>query len=175
MHLFNAECKLHKYGTVEEIIEEFYTLRMNIYRKRKENQVKEMQKKLVKLSNRARYIVETLEGGVDLRRKNAQQVSELMIARNFDTLDGDYKYLIKMPMDSVTQENVEQILKEKSQCERELAELIATTLEKMWYRELEALEKEYSVYKAKREKIQSGGITSNVKKIVKKSTTKTGK
>ena len=171
MHMFNSECKLHKYSTVEEIIEDFYTVRMDIYRKRKENLVHEMQKKLVKLSNRARYIVETLEGVVDLRRKNAQQVTELMSSRKFDMLDGDFKYLIKMPMDSVTQENVEQILKEKAQCETDLAELLATTLERMWYRELETFEKEYGTYKTKREKIQAGGVGSSVKKIAKKTVT----
>jgi DNA topoisomerase-2 len=171
MHMFNSECKLHKYTTVEEIIEDFYTVRMDIYRKRKENLVHEMQKKLVKLSNRARYIVETLEGVVDLRRKNAQQVTELMSSRKFDMLDGDFKYLIKMPMDSVTQENEEQILKEKAQCESDLAELLATTLERMWYRELETFEKEYGTYKTKREKIQAGGVGASVKKISKKTVT----
>ena len=168
IHMFNSKCKLRKYATVDEIIEDFYEVRMDIYGKRKANLVEEMQKKLVKLSNRARYIVETLESVVDLRRKNAVQVTELMVARKFDILDGDYKYLVKMPMDSVTQENVEQILKEKDQCEKDLAVLLATTLEKMWYSELEAFEKEYSTYKAKREKIQAGGAGTQVKKIVKK-------
>uniref|UniRef100_A0A6C0JWV7 DNA topoisomerase (ATP-hydrolyzing) n=1 Tax=viral metagenome TaxID=1070528 RepID=A0A6C0JWV7_9ZZZZ len=168
MHMFNSECKLRKYATVEEIIEDFYGVRMEIYGKRKANLVEEMRRKLVKLSNRARYIVETLEGVVDLRRKNAAQVLELMTARKFDMLDGDYKYLVKMPMDSVTQENVEQILKEKEQCEKDLAILLATTLEKMWSGELEAFEKEYMTYKAKREKIQAGGAGPPVKKIVKK-------
>ena len=130
--------------------------------------VAEMRTKLVKLSNRARYITETLDGVVDLRRKTAVQVVELMVERKFDKLDGDYKYLVKMPMDSVAQENVEQILKEKEQCEKDLAVLLATTLENMWYSELEAFEKEYGVYKAKREKIQSGGAAAQVKKIVKK-------
>jgi hypothetical protein len=83
-------------------------------------------------------------------------------------MDGDYKYLVKMPMDSVTQENVEQILKEKEQCEKDLEILLATTLEKMWYSELEAFEKEYSTYKAKREKIQAGGAGPQIKKIIKK-------
>jgi hypothetical protein len=79
-------------------------------------------------------------------------------------------------MDSVTQENVEQILKEKAQCESDLAELLATTLERMWYRELETFEKEYGTYKTKREKIQAGGVGASVKKIAKKTViTKTSK
>jgi len=168
MHMFNSEYKLHKYTTVEEIIDDFYGVRMTIYGKRKANMVAEMRTKLIKLSNRARYITETLDDVVDLRRKTATQVVELMEARKFDRLDGDYKYLVKMPMDSVAQENVEQIVREKDQCEKDLAVLLATTLENMWYGELEAFEKEYGVYKAKREKIQSGGVGAPVRKIAKK-------
>jgi len=168
MHMFNHEFKLHKYANVGEIIDDFYGVRLDIYGKRKAALIKDMQKKLMKLSNRARYILETLEGVVDLRRKNAQQVSELMEARKFDKLEGDYKYLIKMPMDSVTQENVQSILKEKEETEKELNILTATTLEKMWLSELDEFEREYGVYKKRREQIQSAGfVAAKPKKVVK--------
>ncbi len=176
MHMFNHEFKLHKYATVGEIVDDFYGVRLDIYGKRKAALIKDMQKKLMKLSNRARYILETLDGVVDLRRKNAQQVSELMEARKFDKLEGDYKYLIKMPMDSVTQENVQSILKEKEETEKELSILTATTLEKMWLSELDEFEREYGLYKKRREQIQSGNSataggakTKKVLKVVGKS------
>jgi DNA topoisomerase-2 len=161
MHMFNHEFKLHKYVNVGEIIDDFYGVRLDIYGKRKAALIKDMQKKLMKLSNRARYILETLEGVVDLRRKNAQQVTELMDARKFDKLEGDYKYLIKMPMDSVTQENVQSILKEKEETEKELSILTATTLEKMWLSELDEFEREYGLYKKRREQIQSGNSATS--------------
>ena len=160
MHMFNNEFKLHKYASVEEIIDEFYGIRLATYGKRKAHLVDEFRKRLVKLSNRARYILATLDGSVDLRRKTAGQVVDLLTGLKFDLLDGDFKYLVKMPMDSVTQENVEQILKEKGQAEAELATLLATSLEAMWTTELTNLEKEYDVYKLKRERIQSGSATT---------------
>jgi hypothetical protein len=85
-----------------------------------------------------------------------------------------------MPMDSVTQENVDKALKEKADTERELASLQATSLETMWLSELANLEKEYDAYKMKRELIQAGSsavtkvkkpkvvTTPKVVKIVKK-------
>jgi DNA topoisomerase-2 len=168
MHMFTHDFKLKKYAKIEDIIDDFYGVRLTIYGKRKEALMKEMQKKLVKLSNRARYILETLDGLVDLRRKNAEQVSELMVARKFDVLDGDYKYLIKMPMDSVTQENVQNILKEKEETEKLLADLAATTLEKMWSRELDDFEKEYGNYKKRRETGSSQKGVVKIKKAVAK-------
>jgi DNA topoisomerase-2 len=140
MHMFNSECKLHKYTSVEEIIDDFYGVRMETYRKRKNALVLEMEQKLVKLSNRARYIQDTLKGTIDLRRKTTAQVNELLTTMQFTMIDGDFKYLIKMPMDSVTDENVAAIMKEKADTETELATLRGTTLEAMWLRELEALE-----------------------------------
>jgi DNA topoisomerase-2 len=169
MHMFNSECKLHKYGSVAEIIDDFYGVRLATYQKRKNAQIVAMEKKLVKLSNRARYIQETLAGTVDLRKKNATQVVELLTARKFEPLDGDYKYLVKMPMDSVTQENVDAIMKENAQCAMELEILRKTSLEQMWSQELTQFENEYSVYKGRREKIQQGSTTVKaVKKISKK-------
>ena len=166
MHMFNPECKLHKYSTVEEIIDEFYGVRLAMYGKRKAYLVDALQKQLVKLSNRARYILSTLEGKIDLRRKKAEEVTALLTSNKFDMIEGDFKYLIKMPMDSVTEENVAKILAEKNEAENELKTLVGTSLETLWLRELSVLDAEYDKYRAKREIIQSGGDKSSGKKNV---------
>jgi len=127
----------------------------------------------VKLSNRARYILANLDGSIDLRRKTAAQVTELLVSMKFDKIDEDYKYLIKMPMDSVTNENVASILKEKEDTEKSLAQLMATTLEQMWLSELENLEKEYAIYKTKREKLQCDEPVSAKSGLKVKKTAKT--
>jgi hypothetical protein len=116
----------------------------------------ELRAKLSKLTNKARYIQETLSNTVDLRKKNATQVRDLLVERKFDEFDGDYKYLIKMPMDSVTEENVSSIIKDRDESQKELEILMATSLEQMWVNELDILEREYDTYKVKREQIQSG-------------------
>ena len=167
MHMFNSEFKLHKYSTIEEIIDDFYGVRLGVYQKRKAYLVEDMEKKLIRLSNRARYIQETLNGTIDLRRKTAEQVSTLLTGMKFALIDGDYKYLIKMPMDSVTQENVANIMKEKENTEAELALLKSTTLEKMWIHELDVLNTEYDKYKLYREQIQQGSGTEKPKKTIK--------
>ena len=174
MHMFNAECKLHKYESVAEIIDEFYTVRLATYAKRKANQVKVMEQKLVKLSNRAKYIMGNLDGSIDLRRKTNEAVSKLLEEKGFDRLDGDYKYLTKMPMDSVTQENVDAIMKEKSDTEEALETLKATSCETMWMRELANFETEYGKYKTAREAIQNpiAKATEGKVKTVKKTVTK---
>jgi len=144
MHLFDADCRLHKYLTIEEIIDDFFVTRMKTYQKRKEALLLAMETLLVRLSNRAKYILETLSGEVDLRKKSNQQVVDLLKGRGYVELEGDYKYLIKLPMDSVTEENVAKILQEKEELSKELEVLRGTSLEEMWLKELDVFEKEYT-------------------------------
>lgn len=161
MHLFNSECKLHKYDSIQEIIDDFYSVRLATYKKRKDYLVKDMEHKLVKLSNRAKYILEMLAGTIDLRRKTTNEVNALLESMQFAKIDDDYKYLIKMPMDSVTQENVSTILKERDETEAALNALKVTTLENMWLQELEILETNYKIYKKQREQIQTTRLSSS--------------
>ncbi len=163
MHMFDGECKLHKYGSVGEIIDAFYEVRLDMYAKRKAFLVEDLRKKLVKLSNRAKYILATLDGTVDLRRKSGQVVHDLLVAGGYDLIDGDFKYLIKMPMDSVTEENVAHILKEKDTAQADLAKLLATSLETIWLEELRTLDREYDAYRTKREQVQAGSKTGSSK------------
>ena len=142
MHMFNQDCRLCRYTSVPEIIGAFYDVRMRLYEKRKAFLETELRKQLRKLSNRARYINETLADTIDLRRKTAAQVGELLIAGKYDTYDEDFKYLTKMPMDSVSVENVAVINRERDACAKELEDLVATSLSQMWLNELAVLEKE---------------------------------
>jgi len=169
MHMFNSEIKLHKYSSVEEIINDFYGVRMETYKKRKAAQVDALEKRLVRLSNKVRFILENLSGAIDLRKKTSDQVNTLLTGMKFDQIDGDFKYLVKMPMDSVTKENVDAITVEQTNLQAELVALKQMTLETMWLKELDVLEGQYDMYKAKREVIQSASKALPKKmKIVKK-------
>jgi DNA topoisomerase-2 len=134
-----------------------------------------LQKELILLSNKARYIQENLAGTIDLRKKTKEQVSGMLHDKGYDVLneDADYKYLVKMPMDSVTEENVEKLLKEKGTKEAELETVKSTSVHKMWITELTRLEEMYVEYKEDRDRLMSGNEKSQkqkvvVKKIVKK-------
>lgn len=143
MYLFDAEDKLKKYETVEEIIKDYYGTRLKMYRQRIAYIVDILQKELCLLSNKAKYITENLEGTIDLRRKKKQQIIDMLIAKNYDMLDDDteFKYLVKMPMDSVSEENVEKILKQKGEKEAELAKYQKMKPTELWLSELRDLEK----------------------------------
>ena len=159
MNMFDVDRRLTKYDTVEDIIAAFYGIRMAGYERRKAALDKTLTHQLLRLSNKARYIQGNLDGTIDLRRKSASQVDALLSGQGFDRIDDDYKYLVKMPMDSVTQENVEKIMKEREEAQRELDTLRATSLTQLWIKDLDAFDAEYAKYKTYREKLQNPSAT----------------
>jgi len=150
MHLFDPEDKLKKYTRITEIIEDYFGKRLELYSIRKEWMVQKLQNELIRLSNRARYIQALLVDRIDLRRKTKDQVFEMLQREGFDLIEGDYSYLTKMPMDSVTAELVDKIMKEKGKKEEELEALRNKNEFVMWSEELDELEVEYRRFREER-------------------------
>ena len=146
MHLFNEQEQLRKYDNIYSIINEYYSIRYKYYNKRKLYLIDLLSKELVTLSNKARYIKNILDDVIDLEKKNKEQINNILEDLNFDKDSGNYNYLIKMPMDSVIEENVKKIMKEHSDKEKELEEIKETSIEKMWLNELSNLKIAYNEY-----------------------------
>ena len=179
MHLFDADDKLKKYNKVSEIIDDYMVKRLDMYQTRKNYLTQWLTQELVLLSNKARYIKETLDGSIDLRRKKKEVISQMLMDKGFVIMndDEDFKYLVRMPMDSVTEENVTKLEKEKCEKESELEKVMSTSIQQMWTLELNSLEIEYLKYREGREKImnentgtdgQSGTKSKTKKKVIKK-------
>ena len=154
MHLFNKDCKLKKYDNVINIIDDYYVVRMEIYSTRKNYLINEMNNILVKLTNKARFIQGVLDDVIDLRRKNSQDINNMLDEMSFDHILESYDYLIKLPMNSVSRENVEKLLKEKNDVETNLVILQNTTIQDMWLKELDTFDKEYQLYIKNRSKVE---------------------
>jgi DNA topoisomerase-2 len=177
MNMFDANEKLKKYNTPEEIVDDYYPVRIEYYQKRKTYLLDTLRKELLVLSNRARYIGEILDDTIDLRRKTTAMMVQILKDRNYDVQQGDddgdlvagYKYLLKLPMDSVSEENVEKLRTEKEKKEKELAHLESKTTENLWQDDLAELEEEYKKFMER----SSGEEGTNTKTEGGSSTTKT--
>ena len=171
MHLFDAHDKLKKYEKVQEIIDDYFVTRIELYQKRKDYLIGALTQDLMLLSNKSRYITELLEGSVDLRRKKKEEVVQMLKDKKYNIVnqDDEYKYLVKLPMDSVTEENVERLNKEHVDKVAELEYVKTTTTSQMWLKELDVLEREYIKYREARENADKlvGKVVSEKKKVKK--------
>ncbi|KAK5108149.1 DNA topoisomerase 2 [Meristemomyces frigidus] len=75
---FDRHGRIHKYATPLDILEEFYQVRLEMYHKRKQHMLNEMQKELDRLSNQARFVRMIIDGRLVVsKKKKGVLVSEL--------------------------------------------------------------------------------------------------
>jgi DNA topoisomerase-2 len=158
MHLFDAEDKLKKYNKVEEIIDDYFETRLKMYEVRKAYVINALERELLLLSNKAKYIKENLDGTIDLRKKKKEQVIQMLQEKGYSIIDDDdeYKYLVKLPMDSVTEENVDKIFKEHGNKEAELELTKKKAPAQLWSEELAVLKEEYGKFLEERRRMMMG-------------------
>jgi DNA topoisomerase-2 len=155
MHLFDYNDKLKKYENVNDIVDDYYIKRLELYDKRKDYQLKILRNELVILSNKARFIQENLDDIIDLRKKSNLENENKLMERNYDKVENSYKYLLKLPMDSVSIENFEKLMKEKDEKDSLINNLEKLTNRDIWLEELKILEENYKNYKIMRYNIQN--------------------
>lgn len=159
MNLFDAHEKLRKYTTIYDIIEDYYTERLALYAKRKAAMLTQLANELRVLTNRARYIQEILDDKLELRRQTKEAIFAKMTNHGYEHIEGDteFKYLLKMPMDSVTDENVKHLLAERDAKRAQHKGLSDTSIEALWTRDLDELDQEYRKWVATTEVAAAGG------------------
>ena len=178
MHAFDENEKLVKFAKVEDVITHFVDVRLRYYVERKKHKIVELERITLKLSNIARFITEMLEDKIDLRRKKSIEVNTILKEKGYaseaDDQDasaaGSYNYLVKLPMDSVTEENVAKKIKDRDEKIKELELLKATSEQQLWLNELNILREKYLAFNKKNNNNNNSGENelSETVKIIKK-------
>ena len=114
--------------------------------KRKAYIIGKLENELKVLSNKTRFIQYNLDDTIDLRKKSKQEIHKIMCEFKFDACengDGDYNYLVKLPMDSVCKENVDKLMSDYENKNAELEIIKTCSIEQMWLKELGELKVAY--------------------------------
>ncbi|KKK13485.1 DNA topoisomerase 2 [Aspergillus rambellii] len=69
---FDPEGRITKYNTVDDIMKEFFAVRLKYYERRKQYQLSQLQKELDKLSNQARFVQMIIDGELVVSKKKKQ-------------------------------------------------------------------------------------------------------
>ena len=130
----------------KEIIDDHYKVRLDYYEKRKQAQIKLLEKNKMIAGNKAKFISDILNENIDLRNKKMDDIITILDALQYDQLETDtvpYKYLTSMPMASLTSENIAVMIANLEKMIAELKTLKSTTVETIWANELSEFEQEY--------------------------------
>jgi len=167
MHLFDENEKLKKFKTPMEIIDHYIDIRLNTYVKRKKYLIKLLEHETKILINKVKFIKELLNNTLDLRNKKKIDICEMLKNKDYDIIDDDseFKYLIRLPMDSVSEENIEILEKNKDIKVKELNKLIKTKEKDIWISELTTLKTEMIKFLQNKPKTKCGKNTKVKKKL----------
>ena len=170
MNLFDDNQQLKKYITIYDIIDSYFQVRLALYKKRKEHQIKVLEREMIKLSNKAQFIQEQCvePPTLILRKKKKIEVIQMLKDKNYDIIDDDkeYKYLRTMSIDSVEEENLQKLLKERDKKKAELDILKNKIIENIWSDELNELSGKYKIYRNNRKR-RAAGVGEKKKKLKK--------
>ncbi|CAH0478764.1 unnamed protein product [Peronospora belbahrii] len=167
MHLFDGNGHIKKYDSPKEILEEFYSVRLEYYVRRKKSMLEKLQDQIKLLSNKARFILSVVDGKLIVNNRKKQELLEELIAQGYDQIvpksrkkgddeDSDesmeeennmddaskgYDYLLSMKIWSLTKERVDKLRTELQSFEQEHSVLEGRTVQDLWLTDLNALEK----------------------------------
>ncbi len=173
MHAFDENEKLQKFASVAEIIDAFMKVRLHYYKLRKDKQINDLRLEKEICQNKARFITAVLKDELDLRKKSAAEVTALLRSQQYQELPlqaQPFEYLRKLPMDSVTTDNVERILKELAQKTALLSEVESKCINETWLDELKCFQEAYLKELAKKNAVVAPVAPVKIKKKVVKKT-----
>lgn len=148
MHLFNSDGVITKYSNVYEIMKEFYTIRLDLYVKRREAIIAVLQYELNILSNKVMFIKHVKDGKINLQKISDKSLLTYLVATEFYQNNGvygtsvdeptlkEFAYLIDMPIRSITLENAKKLQQQKETKQAELEAILQTTANDMWMNDL---------------------------------------
>lgn len=167
MMLFDHDGVIRKYDGPEDIVKEFFDVRLDMYKQRKAHLLKVAEAELKRISNKTRFILAVVNGQLVLsNRKKADIVAELekegysklapqkksgeVIADSEEDESSSsslsYDYLLNMSLSSLTLEKVEGLKKQEEDCRHEVEVLEKTTEAEMWKTDLGEFLDAYSAY-----------------------------
>uniref|UniRef100_A0A8B9K2A5 DNA topoisomerase 2 n=1 Tax=Astyanax mexicanus TaxID=7994 RepID=A0A8B9K2A5_ASTMX len=167
MVLFDHVGSLKKYEFVQDILKDFFELRLKYYVLRKAWLVGMLGAESAKLSNQARFILEKIEGTLVIENKPKKELIRMLQEMGYDsdpvkvwkqaqekvcweedeqkeeqTSGPDYNYLLSMPMWYLTKEKKDELCKQRDAKLTELNMLEKKTPSDLWQADLAAFTEE---------------------------------
>jgi DNA topoisomerase-2 len=177
MVAFDTRGNIRRYGSVGEIMEEFYGERLKKYGQRKEYELTRLAKEIQELEARLNFVRAVVERRLVVANAEDDDLLAGLRALALPTLsEGEglkgYEYLLRMRVDRLKASSVAELEKEVENAKFKSEELTATSPETLWLNDLETFSASWIDYVAWRNStyessnaVKTGGVK---KKAVRK-------
>lgn len=139
MYLFNAKGQITKYETVEDILDEYYDVRLDMYEKRRRELIRQLENDLLLVAERIRFLELVISRELVMHDKGKKEIEIALEELEFVRFDGSYDYLLRMPMYNMTRDKQLELKNDHDTLMQKKKDTETTTASEMWLLELEDL------------------------------------
>nr|XP_009499960.1 PREDICTED: DNA topoisomerase 2-alpha [Phalacrocorax carbo] len=194
MVLFDHVGFLKKYDSPQDILKEFFELRLRYYNLRKEWLIGMLSAESAKLSNQARFILEKIDGKIVIENKPKKELIQVLIQRGYESdpvkvwkesqnkeeeeeeeeeesekesaaaTGPDFNYLLNMPLWYLTKEKKDELCKQRDNKEKELENLKCKSPSDLWKEDLAVFVEELDAVEAKQMQDEMAGVVGKPSK-----------
>jgi len=161
MVLFQQNDQLQKFDSIEEIFQQYAMKRLDLYTKRKQKLIRQLELQLLLLRNKRRFLQEVQQGAIRCFQVPETQILEQLVTAKYDTdprvvpslrtadelsetgEEGGYQYLLKIPIREFSKEKIHELEQKISHLNDTLCTVKQTTEQVMWKREIDVFLEEY--------------------------------
>lgn len=136
-----ADNKIGEFVKPSQILDHYYEVKLDSIKDRKAMMLSDMQDNINKKSEQYRFIGQVLDGSLPLKGLKTKEVHDFLSDNQYLKFDGSYSYLTSMPVSSLQKDKMEALKSEIEKLNKDREALDKMTPEKIWWFDIQALDK----------------------------------
>jgi DNA topoisomerase-2 len=151
MYLWDADTKLRKFRSFEDILRHHADVRFARYSRRKAHQIEQLQQKIAELDDKCKFINAVIQDPAVLHNRRSDEVEAWLESGGFARVNGTFAHLLSMHISSTTAEMLERLRENCAWAAAQLAVLRGRSEMDLWDADLDVLGQAYQDFLATRE------------------------
>mgnify|MGYP001163921170 CR=1 FL=1 len=131
---------------VESIMQEYCRVRLELYQKRKAYQLHELEESIKIISAKCRFILDIIDEQITIQKRTKDNIIQQLTDKDYPLMNDSYDYLLRLPIYTLSQEEIDKLMKEKGDLDYQYTCLQKTTIKELWILDLKLFEKFYKKF-----------------------------
>lgn len=138
----NADNKVVEYDSIQAILNEYFQVRYDYYKKRKELKLQRLTDKILQDVSKYTFIKNVIDGNIILKNKSYQQIEkQLTSIKNIIKVNNSFDYLLNMSMYNITKEYYIKLKEKLKELKEQYNTIKSISIEQLWLDDLTQLNK----------------------------------
>lgn len=139
-NVFDKDNRIRSYNSYEEMFNEWFNERFNLYELRRGKIINILEAKILKLKNMIRFINAVLSKEIILNEMTTATLTAKLIADRYNKINGSFEYLLSIQMRNATKDNLKRLAEALKDNEKEIEYYRRVSVNEIWANELDKLE-----------------------------------